>query len=275
MHPQSTSSRRPARPAMRRLRRWRGNGFWVYRAAGDKSKRSWRHCVGIIDTSRGNPSMRRTTTLWVVSCFDHGKARITCLPLPRWPCCGRSIIPAAWSTGSMSIRASTPSNGRDIPVTENHLHFWAEVMLPSGSWVAIEPTPGYDLLIASPSWAETLLGLVVGAAEVVWAHPWQTATVCLGLCTLLYFRREIADWFATARWRWETTRSSRRCVAATLWLIECRCRWAGGRRLWAKFRRGGMRGRRKPSAARPRPHCNSSCCSQKCWPMRPRGNGRD
>src|SRR5205807_1640324 len=47
---------------------------------------------------------------------------------------------------------------RHTPVTRDDVHVWVEVRLPDGVWVAIEPTPGYELLPPAYPWTERLAG---------------------------------------------------------------------------------------------------------------------
>src|SRR5205085_1957064 len=43
-----------------------------------------------------------------------------------------------------------PQTGH-TPVVQDDLHFWAEVRLPPGDWLVVEPAPGYEVLGPSPS----------------------------------------------------------------------------------------------------------------------------
>ena len=51
---------------------------------------------------------------------------------------------------------------RHTPVTREDVHFWAEVRLPDGLWVAIEPTPGYELLPPVRPWTKQRLARARG-----------------------------------------------------------------------------------------------------------------
>jgi hypothetical protein len=45
---------------------------------------------------------------------------------------------------------------RHTPVTREDVHFWAEVRLPDGHWITVEPTPGYELLPPVQPWSELI-----------------------------------------------------------------------------------------------------------------------
>jgi hypothetical protein len=116
---------------------------------------------------------------------------------------------------------------RHTPVTREDVHFWAEVILPGGPAVAIEPTPGYRLMEPRLPWAERIAA-ALGAAWA-WAvdHPGVLGSVLLGLAAALRFRREALDVLATATWAITSRRDWRGCVLATLRLLERRSSWVG------------------------------------------------
>ena len=57
---------------------------------------------------------------------------------------------------------------RHTPVTEEDVHFWAEVRLPDGNWITVEPTPGYSLLPPVRTWSDLIAQTIAGAAR--WAR---------------------------------------------------------------------------------------------------------
>ena len=57
---------------------------------------------------------------------------------------------------------------RHTPVTGDDVHFWAEVRLPDGRWVAVEPTPGYELMPPVRAWSERIARALGGGGE--WAR---------------------------------------------------------------------------------------------------------
>ena len=59
---------------------------------------------------------------------------------------------------------------RHTPVTGEDVHFWAEVRLPDGLWVAVEPTPGYELMPPVRAWSERIAQALAAAGRWVRGH---------------------------------------------------------------------------------------------------------
>lgn len=116
---------------------------------------------------------------------------------------------------------------RHTPVVREDLHFWGEVMLPSGDWLVIEPTPGYEVLGPNLPWSERALAVLLGVARWLWEHIAAVGVCLAGLACVLWKRRELLDAFAVALFRLLPAHSWRRCVRRVLWLLERRGRWAG------------------------------------------------
>jgi hypothetical protein len=112
-------------------------------------------------------------------------------------------------------------------VERDDVHFWAEVQLASGTWVAIEPTPGYRLMDPVIPWGERIAGLFLAAWRRLSDHPFLAGTVALALLAFYRLRRDILDGMRTLAWRVTSRRAARRHVIQTLRLVEGRARWAG------------------------------------------------
>ena len=59
---------------------------------------------------------------------------------------------------------------KHTPVVKEDLHFWAEVMLPNGDWLVLEPTPGYEVAPARLSLSERVLAAIEALAEWTWRN---------------------------------------------------------------------------------------------------------
>jgi transglutaminase-like putative cysteine protease len=116
---------------------------------------------------------------------------------------------------------------RHTPVVREDLHFWTEVMLPSGDWLVIEPTPGYEVLGPNLPWSERALAALVAAGWWLWEHIVAVSLCLAGLVALWWKRRELLDALAVALFRLFPGQSWHRCVRRVLWLLERRGRWAG------------------------------------------------
>ena len=87
---------------------------------------------------------------------------------------------------------------RHTPVTGDDVHFWAEVRLPDGLWVAVEPTPGYELMPPVRPWSERI-------ARALWrrrklgARPRRSACwrPSLSFVAIMIRRHDVLDRLAT------------------------------------------------------------------------------
>lgn len=116
-------------------------------------------------------------------------------------------------------------------VDSNDAHFWAEVMLLDGEWLAIEPTPGYRLLHSRLSWRDWLVGAGRDAYSSVVSHPRIALFATCSLCVSWRLRRPASNWLSLLLWKWQTRRGDARQVALqTLSLIETFARRSGAAR---------------------------------------------
>jgi hypothetical protein len=112
-------------------------------------------------------------------------------------------------------------------VTRDDVHFWAEVRLPTGRWIAVEPTPGYELMPPVQSWSERMAEAVAAAMRWARGHAAALLGAAFVLGGLVTRRREVLDGLATIAIRLAPGRDPRRRVLRSLRLIERRARWAG------------------------------------------------
>ncbi len=106
-------------------------------------------------------------------------------------------------------------------------HVWVEVGVDAGTWVAIEPSPGYRPPRETLDWhqwvGERLRAVLVAAAR----RPWQIAAA-FGLLLLLWQNRlRCLDAGARCRWWLTSLWGAERRLWATLRLLEWRCRRTG------------------------------------------------
>jgi len=116
---------------------------------------------------------------------------------------------------------------RHTPVTREDVHVWAEVRLPDGLWVAIEPTPGYELMPPSRTWTERLARALMAAVRWGRNHWLILSVMTLVFAGVVYWRRHLFDRLATFRFGLDSGRNPRRSVLLALSLVERRARWAG------------------------------------------------
>ena len=119
---------------------------------------------------------------------------------------------------------------RHTPVAKDDLHFWAEVRVPSGAWIVVEPTPGFEVLGPSLTWLERISASLLGLGSWLWRHAVAVSLCLTGLAGAWYGRFELLDLFSSLALRFFPGRTWERRVVRALWLLECRGRWAGRRR---------------------------------------------
>jgi transglutaminase-like putative cysteine protease len=128
-------------------------------------------------------------------------------------------------------------------VYKDDVHFWVEVLVTqgtytdtrgdvaTGSWITIEPSPGYEVLYAPESWLAWFVRLAGEAAEAVARRPIGVgAAVLVGLIAYAC-RIALLDGIATLWWlaslTWLDTRGR---VLSTVRLLERRGRLRGAPR---------------------------------------------
>jgi hypothetical protein len=116
---------------------------------------------------------------------------------------------------------------RHTPVVREDLHFWAEVVLPSGDWLVIEPTPGYEVLGPKLTWSERALAALVAVGWWLWDHALAVGLCLVSLALAWWKRVKLFDALAVTLFRLLPGSSWRHYVRRVLWLLERRGRWAG------------------------------------------------
>lgn len=112
------------------------------------------------------------------------------------------------------------------PVLGEDAHAWVEVYLAGSTWVAVEPSPGYELLGPPPGWWDRVVMAarkLAAAAYAVWP---VLATMTLALLVGWRERDRLADLVVTGWWRIKPSRTPREQVLATFGLVEYRGRLA-------------------------------------------------
>lgn len=120
---------------------------------------------------------------------------------------------------------------RHTPVVAEDLHFWAEVMLPCGDWLVLEPTPGYEVLAPRMAISELLWTAAGTAAAWMAEHAIVLSLSAIVVAGVRWRRRELCDALALAVWRLFPGRTWQQCLQRAVGLLEKRARSTGrGRR---------------------------------------------
>ncbi|MFO0888146.1 MAG: transglutaminase-like domain-containing protein [Isosphaeraceae bacterium] len=116
---------------------------------------------------------------------------------------------------------------RHTPVTREDVHVWAEVRLHGGAWVAVEPTPGYELMAPVRSWSDLLLAALAAVGRRAKSNASLLALGGVALLSAWRFRRELGDALATLAWEFSQLSDPRLGAIRAFALLERRARWAG------------------------------------------------
>jgi hypothetical protein len=119
---------------------------------------------------------------------------------------------------------------RHTPMTRDDVHFWAEVRLPDGRWVAVEPTPGYELMPPVRAWSDRVARALRAAVRWAREHVAVLLAAASAIGVLALHRRDVRDRLATIALGLLPGRDPRAWVMRSLKLIELRARWAGSAR---------------------------------------------
>jgi protein-glutamine gamma-glutamyltransferase len=135
--------------------------------------------------------------------------------------------PARLALGYYASPAEFDAWTRHTPVRDEDMHFWPEILLSDGNWLALEPTPGYDALLPKPTWSDLAIGAVASIANLAIQHPFVAATSIVALIGLVFFRLHLIDAIRIMRLRLFPIVDWRKRVLASMQLIETRAATVG------------------------------------------------
>jgi protein-glutamine gamma-glutamyltransferase len=112
-------------------------------------------------------------------------------------------------------------------VVKDDTHVWLEVAAGQGTWIPVEPTPGYEPPRMVLTWSEYAWSLALGFST--WAAAkWPFVSALFALALLAAWKRQqVIDSMAWLAWRAALLGKPRWTVLATMRLLECRARLAG------------------------------------------------
>ncbi|TWU31120.1 transglutaminase-like domain-containing protein [Novipirellula artificiosorum] len=115
-------------------------------------------------------------------------------------------------------------------ITPNDVHAWVEIKLDDGRWFEIEPTPGYQQPVYTPSW--WLVRKRFAAAH--WIH----GLLALAICGLLYRTRLVwAEWLLGGIWSLSRWLRPKYQIGLAMRIVETRARLLGSARPQGKPQR--------------------------------------
>lgn len=123
--------------------------------------------------------------------------------------------------------AKFEAKSRHTPVNREDVHFWLEIYTSPGTWITLEPTPGYAVLLPPLSFWQSCLLAASQALEHLYANAWAYLAAVLVSLSGWRYRAELCDQLATMWWRIFPARQHRQQVLQTVLLLEQRSRWVG------------------------------------------------
>lgn len=119
---------------------------------------------------------------------------------------------------------------RHTPVKDSDLHVWPEILLKDGNWLVLEPTPGFETLVHTPTWGEVI--------EASWMLFWSETekrkfpfmVVGCFLSLIYLFRVRLQHAIDVFLWLAIPSSNSRKMVLRTFRVLERRMKSRGWRR---------------------------------------------
>jgi hypothetical protein len=116
---------------------------------------------------------------------------------------------------------------RHTPVHSSDVHFWCEVFVGAGTWVTLDPSPGFEILSPPPGLMKRAM-LLVGAAARWIVSNWLIALLLFTAATTVFVRRRrLLDQWNSFLWRIAPSKMPRARVLQTARLLDHRMRLAG------------------------------------------------
>jgi protein-glutamine gamma-glutamyltransferase len=128
-------------------------------------------------------------------------------------------------------------NSSHYAATSKNLHWWTQIRLADGTWLSLEPSPGFDPPREHFRWWDRIAQVGHAIALGVTSHPFISCLV-IATCGLVRLcRKSLADTAFTLAYR-----------LASLVSDECRFRWA----IWLIEKRASLAGVGRPSSQTPK-----------------------
>lgn len=116
---------------------------------------------------------------------------------------------------------------RHTPIDRSDVHFWVEVYAAPGTWVTLEPTPGYEVLRPPPSLWQKCLQVSSAVMCHLYRHLWAYLSGLSLVLACWKWQIELIDCVTTLHWRHVPASHPRKQILRTLTLLTRRGRWAG------------------------------------------------
>ena len=115
-------------------------------------------------------------------------------------------------------------------VLPNDVHFWVEVQAKDGSWIIVEPSPGYRVRYGRLSFWQQVARCKDDAFNLLWRLRSEIVCVITGLVLIVVYRWRIYCHLLQFWWLLPLQRSERRVVRLALSVLDARARLRGNAR---------------------------------------------
>jgi len=129
-------------------------------------------------------------------------------------------------TGFYADPKKFDSASEQISVEPADVHVWLEVAATHGAWLPVDPTPGYSVQYAPPSWSEWAFAQVANLSRSMWENRLPVLLTTL-LMIILWRIRHALILGITWLWWCAWPSSNRRRLLQTWRWVECQLCWAG------------------------------------------------
>jgi hypothetical protein len=112
-------------------------------------------------------------------------------------------------------------------VDASDAHFWCEVFVGGGTWLTVEPSPGYEVLGPPSGFLERLAELPRAAWRLMVQYRALLLAVALLATSVFIWRHSLQDALLTLRWKLTRGDSPRQKAVSLAILIDHRLRLSG------------------------------------------------
>lgn len=135
--------------------------------------------------------------------------------------------PARVVSGFYASPESYDAKRHHTPVHASDAHLWCEVRIGASTWLTIEPSPGYELLIPPSTFWERATARLEAIWLAVKRNSLLLVALTLGLIVAVIKRRYLENALRTLEWHLAGSRDQRSRATQLARLIDHRLRLAG------------------------------------------------
>ena len=137
------------------------------------------------------------------------------------------VYPRRLVTGFYARRDRFDRRAGQTVVLAEDVHVWVEVYVGANTWVAIEPTPGYEHPAEKLTWTQWLVAGIMDLSSWSWRNAAVLLVAAIGLIAIFKPRRDWLAFLATLACNFLGRQSSKARLRWTIWLLEWRA-WLVG-----------------------------------------------